>query len=985
MKILGMWMQNYASFHGRHFFNFSDRGLLLVLGKNHDDPRSQSNGCLSGATLVDCPRDLTKYPRGVPIKDLVGTTPWVYAWKDGRIVVRQASRVWLTKTAPVVRVRLTPFSESRRGIVTPEMATEIAARVAAGEFRKDVAASLGVSSSTITYALRRTNIAPAPKFLPPQELVGTADHPVLLADGKTWKALGELRPGDSLCSLYRRESGGWRSLIYWTGSGTMKMGTTTGAQTFSEQQFICEQRHGPKPGDDFEAHHVDDNPWNHSMGNLEWVPRGQHQSEHTSKRNKMGLAGWKVSGNHPRGMKGKSHSVEKRAQIAETMRKGWARRRELGINHTVLAVEDAGTEDVYDMTVPDADSFVANGVVVHNSGKSTLCDALEWCLFGETPRGDGAESVVNAQAGKGLCVTVHVLADDGKLLQVQRLRDYPKHKNGPRLWVDGKEVTRLDASATQEQIEQALGLDLQVFRAAVNFGQGNTFNFADSPDSQRKEILTKVLQLDDIDVWAARIDEKITAENAKLQAATKDADKYQALLEAWRARLESVQAQVAQWGSTHARDLVRAHEDFTRCDATLNHYVSALAAHPPAPPPAPAFDLTALQATRAQEASARTAYARAEAELEQWRNRFDILHVKAQTPGTPATCSACGQPLTPAHAEAELARREQAAQQALDERTRAEATRARLDLELSQAMQTLRAHEAQAQQHHDLHKAAALEAQRHQMDLAALQRDHARASQDRHNTILTYEAILQRTNPYEAEVAGAMTAIADFGAQERLAKDAQATSARELAHLAYWKYGFGPKGLKSHILDTQVEHLSAEANRWVSLLTGGTVWVRFETQKEVGTGAKKRLSDSLTLRVFRHNPDGTTTERNYRSWSGGEKQRIALGVDFGLARLVAKRAKRGYNLLLLDEVLQKSLDNAGKEAVGELLAELAKEKETILVIDHDPIFQGLFEETLVVEKRNGCSRIVGVTSEQQTAAQGIRSDDKVLANHPAFP
>lgn len=205
------------------------------------------------------------------------------------------------------------------------------------------------------------------------------------------------------------------------------------------------------------------------------------------------------------------------------------------------------------------------------------------------------------------------------------------------------------------------------------------------------------------------------------------------------------------------------------------------------------------------------------------------------------------------------------------------------------------------------------------------------------------------------------------------------------ALLQFWTYGFSSKGLKSYVIDTRLDEMTLEVNKWVHLLTGGTVWVRFETQKSVGAGKKSKLVESFTIRVFRHNPDGTITERNFRSWSGGEKHRIALGIDFGLARLIASRAKRSYDLLILDEVFQKSLDSSGKEAVAELLQHLRKEKSTILVIDHDVMFQGLFEEIIVIEKKNRCSRIIEGKTNEQSRAQSNGSVGEVLSSHAAFP
>src|SRR5262245_36982541 len=65
----GMWD------HQRELWNLPNFIKILVGGL----------GCLAGDTLIDCPRDLEKYPKGIPIKDLVGQQPWVYAWQDGRI------------------------------------------------------------------------------------------------------------------------------------------------------------------------------------------------------------------------------------------------------------------------------------------------------------------------------------------------------------------------------------------------------------------------------------------------------------------------------------------------------------------------------------------------------------------------------------------------------------------------------------------------------------------------------------------------------------------------------------------------------------------------------------------------------------------------------------------------------------------------------------------------------------------------------------
>ena len=176
----------------------------------------------------------------------------------------------------------------------------------------------------------------------------------------------------------------------------------------------------------------------------------------------------------------------------------------------------------------------------------------------------------------------------------------------------------------------------------------------------------------------------------------------------------------------------------------------------------------------------------------------------------------------------------------------------------------------------------------------------------------------------------------------------------QLRYYDFWVEGFGLKGLKSYILDTKLGELTDAANQWVHLLTGGTIWVRFETQT-MGRSTKK-LSNKVNIRVFRYNPDGSISGRNYKSWSGGEKQRVSLGIDFGLSRLVARRARKSYDLLILDELF-KHLDQSGREAVVDMLQILRHEKGSVIVVDHDAEFSESFENRVTVRKCNGASTI----------------------------
>jgi DNA repair exonuclease SbcCD ATPase subunit len=624
----------------------------------------------------------------------------------------------------------------------------------------------------------------------------------------------------------------------------------------------------------------------------------------------------------------------------------------------------------------------------NGSGKSTLVEAPEWCLFGEPPRGDGADSVVNDGSATGLCVTLQLVDDEGRLVQVQRLRDYPKHKSGPRLWVDGVEVTKLDASETQKDIERHVGLDRQVWRAAVFFAQNETFNFADATDAQQKQILTKILQLDEIDEWALVLEELVRASEKELTSL----DPAALLAELRVHEAQNPQERAANWDADQRRRKAQAEAQDRTAQAELYRVGLLLTEAQQAassisqsnPEPQPPAELRVVE----HQISVLTAQTSdLQQRIGQERGRFRDAQSKwsSITEKGTGTCTSCGQPVTAEHLESEKTMllgylsaveaegKALAAQLAICEQQAAQQQEHRRSLvEVYQALKT---------QHYAEHN----EAVRQRQQVVHMEQTYRHAAATAQLASSQHVAMAQEVNPYVAEVQQRTENIVRLNERLRDLERRREQQQRRQAHLKFWKTGFGAKGLKSYVLDSRLEEMTLEVNRWVHLLTGGVVWVRFETQKQVGTGAKKKLSDTFSIRVFRHNPDGSATERNYRSWSGGEKHRIALGIDFGLARLVASRSRSSYDLLILDEVFQKSLDSAGKEAVAELLQQLAKEKSTILVVDHDIMFQGLFEETLIVEKRNGRSRVLGSTNAESAKAAGVHVNPEILAGHPAFP
>jgi len=607
----------------------------------------------------------------------------------------------------------------------------------------------------------------------------------------------------------------------------------------------------------------------------------------------------------------------------------------------------------------------------NGAGKSTLFDALDWVLYGEVPRGDNVDSVVNDNA-TACEVDARLVDDQGQQLMVQRVRTRGR-KTELHVQRGNDLLDALDLSETQKILDELLGMDREVFHAAVYFSQDAMWNFMDATDAQRIEILTRILGLSDLEVYRERVAAKLV--DLRQQQVQLDGQTRQMDGELMALRGIDWVPQIQQWEGRHAEALgtlrmrlemaQHAQQQVPAHDAqVVQQLAGEIEWEKRRVYPSPAMEFAARK-QEAQLAYDRWAIARVDAGRRAQKIERQMEQMRQQAGGV---CSACGQQITGEHVQRELV----AMQVELEKERAAEADAARAlpqwEATLAQIRVEVVAAEAQESQR-VLARSQWLHQKMEQLERA---RAGEREWQQTQQVVQLAQADLAReqqaVNPFVQKQQEHLGRVAEL-TQRRSGYDVSVQqAARNVAHWEFWNKAFGPKGLVSYILDYRLNELTDAANRWVQLLTGGTFWMRFETQTQGRTTG--RLANQINPRLFRWNPDGTISERNYRSWSGGEKRRIAWAVDFGLSRLVAARAKHAYDLLILDEVF-KHVDAAGGEAVVEMLRGLKAERGSIFVIEHDSTFQSHFDHQLTVVRQGGRSQILveGRVDEAQVGHQ----------------
>lgn len=323
------------------------RGHIRPDGRVHPNLRPQGTrsgrlSCVRRGTLVEIVRDVSEYPKGIPIEDVrTGDLAYCYL-PDGELAIRKVLKAWRTGVRELVRVHWRGTGRRHRGYIdlTPE-------------------------------------------------------HRVRLTS-KEWKAAGDLQAGDRVVALSRGYTNGY-ARIYPTGASMMREHRFIFEQLHG---WLPEHVHhentnkldnraanliGKTASDHLSDHGKDTSPklrafrsqklhqqWAtgsvvplHGKCNGRWLGLTQTEVENALRANAWSITkaaranGWDFN-------TFKRYVIRVGFDLTELKQRNRALRR-LGGNHEILRVERlVEIDDVYDLTIEDAACFIAGELCVHN-------------------------------------------------------------------------------------------------------------------------------------------------------------------------------------------------------------------------------------------------------------------------------------------------------------------------------------------------------------------------------------------------------------------------------------------------------------------------------------------------------------------------------------------------------------------------------------------------------------------------------------------
>lgn len=557
------------------------------------------------------------------------------------------------------------------------------------------------------------------------------------------------------------------------------------------------------------------------------------------------------------------------------------------------------------------------------AGKSSLTDAISWCLFGKTVRGLKADEVINRSVGKN-CAVMLEIEHGGHDYIVSRYRKDSKFQDRYMIYRGRQKIELGSLAATEEWTLNEFAIDPDLFRCTVLYSQGETFNFVDENNKAQKDILSKIMRLD--------YEQYFEKTKARLKEMIKQTDECNRQLTVLDSHLEpDIEAKFErlekEWEETKQFKLDRILKNIKLFEDRLGAVEV-----PESEKIEKRLAFVKALIEKVGEGIDKLAKKDAEHGLLTRDTQRKIQKIKNEKP--PEKCPECLQDWPEKIDEDELAEKLKSLAEERDAHMGVCHTVQRKLVDLNSDKKKLQEEANELEVQFRGIKAKKAEVVDLKRSIKSFEDDYAELKHDVNPHTVAKDAAIEKQKQI---------------IEKALKIKATLESLEEEAKLVgFWHEAFGDAGIKSFVFDLVCSSLTVKANKYLDLMTSGSIAINFDTQKKTKAGDIKEKFDCSII------TNGQTIP--YAAYSGGEKRRISLATDMALSEIMTEYYDSNFNFMVFDEQ-SNYLDAQGKKQFLTLLKELASTKK-VFVVDHDSEFKAMFDDVLTVEKKEGVSRIL---------------------------
>lgn len=547
-------------------------------------------------------------------------------------------------------------------------------------------------------------------------------------------------------------------------------------------------------------------------------------------------------------------------------------------------------------------------------GKSTIRTAIEYLLTDTTA--DDIPLDEFTRFNQGNCRLYIQLERDGKdTIEITKYREDSKYGNSTILLLNGKDLSRTDRRETQKEITKLLGLSSYTLFSTSIFSSSSP-SFVSSKESERKDFLYEVQDISKYDTYLDKAKEKCNVCENNINNCKSEIVLNKAKLRDIEDSLSKTDLEINRYTETKNAKLSKLKEelnslvfkDTSECEYKISSLKHSLVE----------YDVVDQKVKLAEKAITEREKQLARLSYEKSRISKDITALDN-----------CNCPLLNIDCTMLRTGREGDKSKLLCELTDVLEQEKKVFKDINECKNRLKDYEKTLNDK----KLIANILEREEEELSNIKAYNKSIEMKKDFITRTIKEEETATNPYINIKEDLLTKRE--GINKLLEKIEKNLTFHEecLPYYIFWKTGFSKKGIPNMKCEGFLSALQYETNKILSDLNS-----KYVVNISATTTLKsKDQREKISYKILRE--DGK--DYSYASFSGGEKQRIKLADMWAMHKLCSP-----LDLVILDECLELSLDEAGKGEVMEMLKQLATTISSVIVISHDTEIKDKFERVI---------------------------------------
>jgi len=569
----------------------------------------------------------------------------------------------------------------------------------------------------------------------------------------------------------------------------------------------------------------------------------------------------------------------------------------------------------------------------NGSGKTSMWDAMIWCLYGKTSRNLKASDIGN-WGGKHKCLVELSFEYDGAVYFLKRTWK----PNTLKIAAMESDFETTD----QNNINDIIGLDFEAFQYAILFSQFRNM-FFDLKPAEKASLFASILDLSEWDDYS----DKAKQQFGSLEGFYYDTKEYLAELKGKIIVLEQLEytERIEDWKKTklaEISDLNASITEDTKLLKSLEKKGKKLIQ-----------DGKDLRPKLLESKEIRVEIAEILSDIqvdwrELWQKKSDfeakITYLEqdlAKFDGLKGICTECGQEIDRNHVKKH--------QKQLNTELKALNKQLLLNSEDLDDLDQYKSEALDAKAEEDV---IYQDLQREQTTISQgmdnIKRESNRLLATVQTTRIKRGNVEAEENPYILEQAKTKESIKELKKQVEEEKEAILSCESKLEKIKYWVKGF--KEIRLFLISEVLGQLELEVNNCLYQL-GLRDWkIEFAVDKETKSGTIRKGFTVLIYSPYNEDPVA------WESWSGGESQRLRLAGTLGLSNLILARNGVESYFEVFDEP-STWLSAKGITDLLETLDNRARDlHKQVWIIDHRSLEYGGFEGAYCVTKDLSGSR-----------------------------